>query len=253
MANQFNAPRMANALRMGINGSPPQARTQAPPQRPGVFRPAAGGGARPPPRQPSPFGLRPQQQARQAPPQRPAMQLPPPRAPMMQRPPQAPPPKPGMAPQRPPAASMSAGMGGAMMSDARSKERIRELEDLNDTYASLLDGPATAKPTPRAPNVSALDRAHGEQFRDAGSYEYSYKDPSHGEGRFAGPMAHELKRIPGVVKPTPEGDKVDPGRLSLATASVVGEHERELNDIRDDYEALLDRNVEYPRPRRPSL
>jgi hypothetical protein len=149
--------------------------------------------------------------------------------------------------------SSGGGMGAAMMSDHRSKERIRELENLNDTYAALLDGPSE-KAAVRPPNVAALDRAHGEQFKPIGSYTWEYKNPErHGEGRFAGGMAHQMKRIPGVVKETPEGDAVDTGRLSLATASVVGEQQRELDDLRANYEALLDEDIEYPKPRRPSL
>lgn len=148
--------------------------------------------------------------------------------------------------------ALGGGMGAAMMSDERSKERIRELEDLNDTYASLLDGP-TEKPPMRSPDVAALDRAHGEQFKPIGSYTYEYKNPEHGEGRFTGGMAHQMKRIPGVVKETPEGDAVDTGRLSLATASVVGQQQRELDELRDDYEALMDEDIEYRKPRRPAL
>lgn len=217
-----------------------------------------------------------------APPPRPRMAAP------MQRPPMgALPPKPPMTQPRQPG-GMGGGMGGAaMMSDQRSKERIRELEDLNETYRALMPPerqetlhdlevagilgtdfrgeddhhafgtpirPDAPYPKSRAPDTKALDRAHGEQFKPIGSYTWEYKNPErHGEGRYTGGMAHQMKRIPGVVKETPEGDAIDTGRLSLATASVVGEQQRELDDLKSNYEALLDEDIEYPKPRRPAL
>jgi hypothetical protein len=195
-------------------------RFNQPPPRP--MNPAA-------PRQFGAFGARPAQlQARAA-------------APMMNR--QAPPPQMAPRPMAPRAPApqqgnpmMGARMGAAMMSDERSKKRIAELEDLNDTYAALLDTPAaTANVRPQAPPTADLDRSNARALGEAGSYSYEYKDPSApgaARGRQAGPMAQELEGIPGVVQPGPDGLKrVDTGRLALATASATGDQERRLQDL----------------------
>jgi hypothetical protein len=205
-------------------------RFNQPPPRP--MNPAA-------PRQFGAFGARPAQlQARAA-------------APMMNR--QAPPPQMAPRPMAPRAPApqqgnpmMGARMGAAMMSDERSKKRIAELEDLNDTYAALLDTPAaTSNVRPQAPPTADLDRSNARALGEAGSYSYEYKDPrapGAASGRQAGPMAQELEGIPGVVKPGPDGLKrVDTGRLALATASATGDQERRLRQLEElnrDYEAL---------------
>lgn len=110
---------------------------------------------------------------------------------------------------------------GLAASDERSKERIRELESVNDQYRALLDK-RPEYPTTAAPNTGALD-AH----RPAGGYEYSYRDPGMpgaGPGRFSGPMSHELKGMPGVVQPGPDGyERVDTGRLALNNTSAIAE------------------------------
>jgi hypothetical protein len=119
--------------------------------------------------------------------------------------------------QRRPMMAGGASMGGAMMSDEHSKKRIQELESLNAQYEALADsGPAA-------------------QLAKTSSNSYEYKDPGAAgaaPGRHAGPMAHELEGIPGVVQPGPDGMKrVDTGRLALATASATGDQERRLREL----------------------
>jgi hypothetical protein len=193
---------------MRFNQPPPRPMNPAAPRQFGAF-----GGPRPQ------LSARPMQQNMGAPP-RPM----PPRAPQQGNP------------------MMGANMG-AMMSDARSKKRIQELEDLNDTYSALLDTPAaTASVRPQAPPTADLDRSNARALGEAGSYSYEYKDPrapGAAPGRQAGPMAQELEGIPGVVKPGPDGLKrVDTGRLALATASATGDQERRLRQLEDEYSAL---------------
>jgi hypothetical protein len=146
-------------------------------------------------------------------------------------------------------------MGGAMMmSDEHSKERIRELEgELKATYRALGGGPAAA-PKPQAPPTQQLDAA----YREPGSYSYDYKDPSMpgaAPGRHAGPMAHELRGIPGVVEQTPHGEAVNTGRLTLANASEVANQRRELDDLKRQMEALGTETASvqpaYPTPTAP--
>lgn len=102
-------------------------------------------------------------------------------------------------------------MNGTLMSDAGSKEKIRKLEGLTQRYEALLDTPP----------------ATGDVLAGTTSNEYEYKDPTAegaGPGKYSGPMSDELAAIPGVVQPGADGmDRVDPGRLALSTAPVVGE------------------------------
>lgn len=153
--------------------------------------------------------------------------------------------------------SRSAGM---LMSDESSKRKIAELEgQLEGTYRALGGGHAPA-PTPKQPDTAAMDRAtqaagqgaltQGDAdhvaaldraYRQPGSYSYEYKDPSMpgaAPGRHVGPMAHELRSIPGVVERTPNGEAVNTGRLSLANASEVANQRRELDELRAQMAAL---------------
>lgn len=137
-----------------------------------------------------------------------------------------------------PPRGMAGGMG-ALLSDEKSKTRIRELEGLRDRYEALLDVP-TEKPDVRAPDTDALDRA----YRGTSSNEYSYKDPNApgaAPGRHVGPMAHELRSLPGVVEKGSDGmDRVNPDRLSLANAAELGETRRDLDALRARLGALTD-------------
>lgn len=130
--------------------------------------------------------------------------------------------------QRPNPMTGAMGMAGGMLSDERSKERIRELEGIKERYEALLDTPS----------------ATAASFKGASSNEYEYEDPDApgaAPGRHAGPMASELRSIPGVVSRGPDGmDRVDPGRLSLANASAQGETSRELDDLKARLAALED-------------
>jgi hypothetical protein len=144
------------------------------------------------------------------------------------------------------------------MSDERSKQRIKELENLNETYAALLDTPpATSNVKPRPIDTDAIDeaRANARAHEGAGSYTYAYRNPDlpgAAPGRHAGPMAQQLERIPGVVTETPYGKQVDTGRLSLATASATGDQERRLRALEDDYATLNDQGGMTPEEARIS-
>lgn len=130
----------------------------------------------------------------------------------------------GMAP------TMMAGLGA--LSDEESKTRIRELEDeLSRTYAALSGPSATGGVNPSEPDTAALDAA----YRRPTSNSYDYKDPTApgaAPGRQAGPMADELKGLPGVVAPGPDGlDRVDTGRLTMTNASEIANLRRELDAL----------------------
>lgn len=130
------------------------------------------------------------------------------------------------------AAGAAMGAMGGMMSDERSKEKIRTLEDeLQRTYAALGGGPSTGNVQPEAPDTAALDAA----YRKPSSNSYEYKDPTApgaAPGRQAGPMADELKGLPGVVSPGPDGmDRVDTGRLTMTNASEIANLRREMDAL----------------------
>lgn len=89
----------------------------------------------------------------------------------------------------------------------------------------------------------ALPASTGD-FRNATTNRYQYKPefqdaPGAAPGTHVGPMASDLKSIPGVVRPGPDGmDRVDTGRLSLANASATGENAREIDALRKRLDAL---------------
>lgn len=120
---------------------------------------------------------------------------------------------------------------GMVSSDEHSKERIRELEDLNDRYKSLVDGDPHATAGAHAP---------------ASSSTYRYKDPKApgaAPGTQTGPMAQELEGIPGVVKDTPRGKMVDPQRLTMANTSAIGDQERRMQALEQRYGALSEEDT----------
>lgn len=138
----------------------------------------------------------------------------------------------GGAMQRPGGVSPGMMAGMAALSDAESKTKIRELEDeLSRTYAALSGPSATADVQPQAPDTAALDAA----YRKPSSNSYDYKDPSipgAAPGRQAGPMADELRDLPGVVAPGADGlDRVDTGRLTMTNASEIGNLRREMDAL----------------------
>jgi hypothetical protein len=132
---------------------------------------------------------------------------------------------------------MAGGMAGrfaGMLSDERSKEKIRELEGVRERYEALLDTPSST----------------AESFRGVSAKEFEYKDPDApgaAPGKQEGPMAHELRPL-GVTQIGPDGmERVDTDRLSLKNASAQGETSRELSALRerlamleDDPDAVLD-------------
>jgi hypothetical protein len=162
------------------------------------------------------------------------------------------------------------------LSDRHSKERIDQLEgELQKTYAALggqtvtpldenpygessvpvrravdREAPEDVGPMVVSPREAALlgDPAPARKldrenpYRPVGSYSYDYKDPSMPgaePGRQSGPMADELRGLPGVVKQGPNGmDYVDEGRLTMNNASELGSQRRELDELRRRLEAL---------------
>lgn len=142
------------------------------------------------------------------------------------------------AQQAAPAAARLGGMGFAL-SDERSKQKIQDLEALNRRYEGLLDEqPGAQYPELKQPDRTALDEA----FRRPGSYSYEYKDPTMAgaaPGRQVGPMADELRGIPGAVERGSDGfDRVNLPRTTLATVSQVAKQRREIDDLRAQLEAL---------------
>lgn len=109
----------------------------------------------------------------------------------------------------------------------------RDVEALGGDPNSIL-ARAQADVAPRA--------AGAPEFRDVGTYNYDYRNPGAqgaAPGSQAGPMADELRGLPGVVKPGPDGfDRVDPARLSLTNASATGELAREVEALRKDVATL---------------
>jgi hypothetical protein len=132
------------------------------------------------------------------------------------------------------------GMGGFALSDERSKQKIADLESVKQRYEDLLDGPPAEMPELRQPDTSALDEA----FRRPGSYTYEYKDPTMAgasPGPKAGPMAHELRGIPGAVVPGADGyDRVSIPHTTLATVSQVAKQRRELDELHKQIADLSD-------------
>lgn len=121
---------------------------------------------------------------------------------------------------------------GALLSDEHSKTRITELEDeLQRTYAALGGTASTSDVQPEAPDTASLDAA----YRKPTSNGYEYKDPSApgaAPGRQAGPMADELKGIPGVVAPGEDGmDRVNTPRLTMANTSEIANLRREMDAL----------------------
>jgi hypothetical protein len=149
-------------------------------------------------------------------------------------------PRGGSAPMGQMSTMLGGGMGGgpgamaagALLSDEQSKTRITELEDeLQRTYAALGGKASTADVQPKAPDTAALDAAYSKPTSNS----YEYKDPSApgaAPGRHAGPMADELKGIPGVVETGPDGmDRVNGPRLELANTSEIANLRREMDAL----------------------
>jgi hypothetical protein len=128
-----------------------------------------------------------------------------------------------------------------------------ELDALNARLAALegdddaVLGEAAGQPMPggrRDRDGIATSSAveYAPEFARTTQNEYDYIDPDMpgaAPGRQSGAMAHELRGIPGVVSQRPDGlEQVDPGRLAMSTAPVVGAHERELADLRAQIDAL---------------
>lgn len=126
---------------------------------------------------------------------------------------------------------MPAGGGlSGVLSDEKSKKKIAELQSVNEHYRSLLGGPSSTEGT------------LNDAYREPTSNTYEYKDPSAqgaAPGRQSGPMADELKGIPGVVQPGPDGfDRVDPARLTMANTSQLAEQRRQLDEMQAHLDAL---------------
>jgi hypothetical protein len=144
------------------------------------------------------------------------------------------------------------------LSDEKSKARIQDLEsELQQTYAALGGSDesdlnnlhaktrnleyGTKVDYPTAPASDDADRL-AAAYRPASSSSYEYRDanaPGAQPGRQSGPMADELKGLPGVVKPGADGmDRVDTQRLTLNNASALGSQQRELDRLNAELDAL---------------
>lgn len=144
------------------------------------------------------------------------------------------------------------GAGGVKPSISPDEKR-RMLGDIDDAarentdYLGEDDHQAFGTPL-REPAVYPTVGTGREQadlaanYRPVRAYGYDYKDPSMpgaAPGRQSGPMADELKGLPGVVKPGPNGmDYVDEGRLTMTNASELGQQRRELDELRKKLDAL---------------
>jgi len=90
-------------------------------------------------------------------------------------------------------------------------------------------------------------------FPDVGAYSYHYKNPGAlgaAPGTHYGPMAQELEQTPAgasVVGEDKKGRKfVDPGRLSMLTASEVAKQRKELDALKSMPGAITSPQVVYP-------
>lgn len=99
--------------------------------------------------------------------------------------------------------------------------------------ASLLSDEGTKE------NIKKKD---APDFRNVGFYEYEYKpewktDPGAVEGKRHGPMAQELRGLPGVVTPGKDGMlRINMAELILQTTSAVGELQREIDELKEEKE-----------------
>jgi hypothetical protein len=103
----------------------------------------------------------------------------------------------------------------------------------NAMWASMIAAGASAMSDVR----SKKDIARSEvDLRPAQGYEYEYIDPArHGQGRYSGPMAQDLLKsrgVDGAVVRQADGKLgVNTDRLSLSTASGLGQEQRRVDDL----------------------
>lgn len=159
----------------------------------------------------------------------------------------------------------SAGSTAMKMSDVRAKKdiapaagRVADAFRTADRDAAFVRGapvaypdafmaqPATARYADAAPAPSAA-------FPEAPPYSYQYKDPNQPgaePGVQYGPMAQDLEQTPAgasVVGTDKKGKKfVDPGRLSMLTASEVSQHRKELDALNSRLDAMAASRATYP-------
>jgi hypothetical protein len=141
-------------------------------------------------------------------------------------------------------AQRASGAGLALLSDRESKARIRELESELDRTYEALEGTRAEYPETGAPDN--LDEA----FTRPTSNEYEYRNPrapGAAPGRQVGPMADELRGIPGVVSRGADGmDRVDAPRLTMANTSQIANltrgkaDRREIDQLQEQLDALGD-------------
>lgn len=124
--------------------------------------------------------------------------------------------------------------GQGLLSDRQSKTRIRELESELDRTYEALEGAHAEYP----------DTGLDEAFRRPSASEYEYRDPKApgaAPGRHVGPMADELRGIPGVVSRGSDGmDRINEPRLTMANTSQLANQRRELDQLHEQLEALGD-------------
>lgn len=118
--------------------------------------------------------------------------------------------------------------------------------EMSDAPPANVGDFSQAKTSPeKARMMAELDQiGRGPDFSSATTNRYQYKPefknaPGAGPGTYEGPMSDDLKSIPGVVEPGPDGmDRVNHGRLSMANASATGENAREIEQLRKRLAAL---------------
>lgn len=152
-----------------------------------------------------------------------------------------------------------AGMVGAglgVMSDERSKQDIQALTAENQQLRRTLEafGAGSISDSDRRAlegmsDLPAQIRGNGPStadvlrtVREARPYTYEYRDPQHGEGRFAGPMAQDLERTPlgrSMVQEGPDGMKrVDGARAGLTALAASSAQQDKLDQLEKETEEL---------------
>jgi len=144
---------------------------------------------------------------------------------------------------------------GMMMSDIRSKRRIKPAVNVAANQSAVTEGVGklteamkyrSAKSDAEALTSKREGQASGRAALAAAEaapgYSYEYKDPEqHGRGSFVGPMAQDLEQTPvgqSVVEETPNGKAINTDRLTMVNTAAVSEQQRELEELRRQLAAL---------------
>lgn len=161
----------------------------------------------------------------------------------------------------------SAAGTAAKVSDVRAKKdiapaagRVADAFRSADRDAAFVRGAPVAYPDafmaqPAAARYADAAPAPAASFPDAPPYSYQYKAPDAPgaePGMQYGPMAQDLEQTPAgasVVGTDKKGKKfVDPGRLSMLTASEVSQHRKELDYLKSRIDASEQPYMAPPSP-----